>query len=201
MNATADNAGAVGSDSAESGHAGNFPVEVRDVGGDKGVFAREGIEAGTVIRLQGVVSGVPSRHSLQLDKGRHLVLPDAADRPEYFWKYLNHSCRPNGHIDTSGPSFRALRRIARGEECTFNYLTTEYEMAEPFECRCGSADCFGVIGGYARLGAEERERLSAHAAAHLTDAVGGAVNGPAPAFTSEPQLNRFGGREDRSSSS
>ena len=179
MDANGDNAGAAGHETAGANHAGDPVLEVRDVGGYKGVFAREGLEAGAVIRLQGIVSGVPSRHSLQLDKERHLVLPDAADaadRPEYFWKYLNHSCRPNGHIDTRGPSFRALRRIARGEECTFNYLTTEYEMAEPFECRCGAADCFGVIGGYARLGAEGKERLSAHAAAHLTGAVGGPVD-------------------------
>jgi hypothetical protein len=180
MNATVDNAGAVGLDSTETGCAGNPPFEVRDVGRHKGVFAREMMEAGAVIRLKGIVCAVPSRHSLQLDRERHLVVADgtdAADHPEHFWKYLNHSCRPNGHIDTRGPSFRALRRIARGEECTFNYLTTEYEMAEPFECRCGSVGCFGVIGGYARLGAEERERLSAHAAAHLTDAVGGAGGG------------------------
>ncbi|HLM58771.1 MAG TPA: SET domain-containing protein-lysine N-methyltransferase [Pyrinomonadaceae bacterium] len=185
MNAIGDDAGAVGLDSAESGHAGNSPVEVREVGGNKGVFAGEVIEAGTIIRLKGSVSGVPSRHSLQLDKERHLILSDAtdeADDPDSFWKYLNHSCRPNGHIDTRGPSFHALRRIARGEECTFNYLTTEYEMAEPFECRCGSVDCFGVIGGYARLGAEEKLRLSAHAAPHLTDSTGGAVDGPARAF-------------------
>ena len=186
MNAIGDNAGAVWPDSAESGHAETFPMEVRDVGGSKGVFAREVIEAGTVIRLKGSVSGVASRHSLQLDKARHLIPPDAtdeADHPDYFWKYLNHSCRPSGHIDTRGPSFHALRRIARGEECTFNYLTTENEMAEPFECLCGSVDCFGVIGGYARLGAKEKLRLSAHAAPHLTDTTGGAVDESAQAFT------------------
>jgi hypothetical protein len=188
MNATGDSAAAVESDSAEADRAGNSPVEVRDVSGHKGVFAREGLEAGAVIRLKGGISGVPSRHSLQLDKERHLVLPDvadAADRPGHLWKYFNHSCRPNGHIDTRGPSFRALRRIARGEECTFNYLTTEYEMAEPFECLCGFPDCFGVIGGYARLSAEGKERLSAHAAAHLTDAVGGADDEPAQASSTE----------------
>lgn len=179
MNATGDNAGAVGPDPAESGQAGDSLMEVRDAGGHKGVFAREVIEEGTIIRLKGSVSRVPSRHSLQLDRERHLIVPDQAheaDRPDYFWKYLNHSCHPNGHIDTRGPSFHALRRIARGEECTFNYLTTEYEMAEPFECLCGSVDCFGVIGGYARLNAEERSRLSAHAAPHLTDTARGAVD-------------------------
>jgi hypothetical protein len=171
MNATGDKAWPAGPDSFEAGHAETFPMEVRDVGGYKGVFAKETLEEGTVISLAGVVSAAPSRHSLQLDRERHLVLPDAADgadRPDHFWKYLNHSCRPNGCIDTRGPSFRALRMIAPGEECTFNYLTTEYEMAEPFECLCGSPDCFGTIGGYARLGAEARERLSAHAAPHLT---------------------------------
>jgi hypothetical protein len=68
-----------------------------------------------------------------------------------------------------------LRRIARGEECTFNYLTTEYEMAKPFVCLCGAVDCFDLIGGYARLSAEERERLFAHVAVHLIDAGPGDV--------------------------
>lgn len=44
MNATGGNAWAVGLETAEAGHAGNSPVEVRDVGGYKGVFAREAVE-------------------------------------------------------------------------------------------------------------------------------------------------------------
>jgi hypothetical protein len=49
-------------------------------------------QALSIYRLKGIISGFPSRHSLQLDRERHLVLPDAADHPDHFWKYLNHSC-------------------------------------------------------------------------------------------------------------
>jgi hypothetical protein len=55
---------------------------------------------------------------------------------------------------------RALKDVAPGEEITFNYLTTESEMAVPFNCICGSADCFGFIQGRNFLTRSQAERLS-----------------------------------------
>lgn len=142
----------------------SFWLEVRERDGGKGVFAREDIPAGSVFKLGGVVSGRADRHSLQLGEGRHLHVPadeDGIESPDFFWRYLNHNCRPNGHIDTAGPAFVAVREIGKGEECTFNYLTTEVEMAVPFTCRCGAAKCFGLIQGRAHLSAEQKEELAA----------------------------------------
>ncbi|KNH06571.1 hypothetical protein XU18_2592 [Perkinsela sp. CCAP 1560/4] len=57
----------------------------------------------------------------------------------------------------------ALRDIQKGEILSFNYLTTEYDMDEPFDCLCGGArdaevedgetlpKCFGTIKGYRHL--------------------------------------------------
>ena len=63
-------------------------------------------------------------------------------------------------MDTAERTFRALRDIAPGEEISFNYLTTESEMAEPFNCACGSANCFEFIQGRNFLSRAESERLS-----------------------------------------
>lgn len=54
----------------------------------------------------------------------------------------------------------ALRDIAPGEEITFNYLTTESGMAVPFNCICGSSNCFGFIQGRNFLTRSQAERLA-----------------------------------------
>ena len=150
---------------------GSFQLEVREKDGGIGVFAREDIVMNSVFELGGVVSGHPDRHSLQLGEGRHLHVPTdklGIESPDFFWRYLNHSCRPNGYINTAEPSFVALRKINKGEECTFNYLTTESEMAVPFTCRCGAAECFGLIRGCAHLSVEQKEELAALAVTRPT---------------------------------
>jgi hypothetical protein len=105
-----------------------------------------------------------------LGENKHLNLPAGVNGeivdPDFFWAYLNHSCQPNGYIHIADLTFRALRKINRGEECTFNYLTTEYEMAAPFVCRCGAAECFGLIQGHKHLSAEQREELSSLSPTH-----------------------------------
>jgi hypothetical protein len=144
-------------------------IEILDKDGIKGVFAKEDIPVDSVIKLEGVVSGYPTKYSIQLDQDKHLNLPtdkNIIDDPDFFWTYLNHSCQPNGYIDTVELTFRPLRKISKGEECTFNYLTTEYEMAVPFACHCGAVKCFGFIQGYKHLSVEQKEELSALAVVH-----------------------------------
>lgn len=139
-------------------------IEIQEKDGGKGVFAREEIAAHSVIKLKGAISGHPNMYSIQLGEGKHLSLPpdqDVTQSNDFFWKYLNHSCQPNGEINTAELTFRPLRKINRGEELTFNYLTTEYDMAAPFVCHCGAAYCFGLIRGYKHLSAEQQEELNA----------------------------------------
>lgn len=61
--------------------------------------------------------------------------------------YANHSCHPNVHFNTDDGVVVALRNIAAGEAITFNYLTTEWEMAQAFDCECGTERCLGQIRG------------------------------------------------------
>lgn len=37
--------------------------------------------------------------------------------------------------------------IKSGEDITFFYPSTEWDMAQGFECSCGAADCLGQIRG------------------------------------------------------
>jgi hypothetical protein len=139
-------------------------VEVRERNGFKGVFATANIRRDSVIfRLKGTVSNKPTKYTIQVGHHRHLSYPNirqSNDNLDYCWQYLNHSCEPNGYVNSSELTFRALRNIGPGEEITFNYLTTESEMAMPFDCTCGSPNCFGFIKGRNFLTQEQFERLA-----------------------------------------
>ena len=40
-----------------------------------------------------------------------------------------------------------------------NYCATEEELAEPFKCKCGSSDCYGLIRGFRFLSRSRQEAL------------------------------------------
>jgi SET domain-containing protein len=64
---------------------------------------------------------------------------------------LNHSCDPNVRIDIARRTVVALREITPGEILTYFYPATEWDMARPFRCRCGSKDCIGSVRGARHL--------------------------------------------------
>jgi hypothetical protein len=142
----------------------NTRIEMRDDQGYKGVFAEEFITKYSVIfHLKGTISNQPTKYTIQVGPTEHLNIPADSkvdDDLDYSWQYLNHSCAPNGYVNTRERTFHALRNILPGEEITFNYLTTESEMAAPFLCRCGSENCFGFIAGRRLLTKAQARRLA-----------------------------------------
>jgi hypothetical protein len=76
--------------------------------------------------------------------------------------FANHSCEPTVefHVDSAqdaiaievrvaarrDPSGRAMG-LHKGDELTFFYPSTEWEMAQPFECNCGKDTCKKWISG------------------------------------------------------
>jgi hypothetical protein len=114
-----------------------------------------------LFRIEGDETCTPTRYSVQIGRGRHLDLRPGRPTEElldhFYWQYLNHHCEPNTMIRDL--EVVALRDIARWEDVTFNYNTTEYEMAEPFQCRCGSPLCARVIRGARHMSQAELERL------------------------------------------
>lgn len=70
--------------------------------------------------------------------------------------FINHSCSPNVAFElpeglqgrqNGSWVLRALRDVKKGEELTFAYFSTEWDMAQPFDCRCGATECLGRIRG------------------------------------------------------
>ncbi len=87
----------------------------------------------------------PSYLSVQVDQNKHIMLA-----PEYL-QYINHSCDPNVHFDTTNMVVRCLRKIEIGEAMTFFYPSTEWSMTQGFDCLCGSKKCLKKIEGAAHL--------------------------------------------------
>ena len=131
--------------------------------GKWGLFALEPIRRdATIIDLRDEeLLSTPTRRSVQIDEGHHVI-----GREETIG-YLNHSCEPNTWIDVLEMCVRALRDIEEGEELTFNYLATEYEMYNSFHCDCGSARCFGTIRGFKYLTHEQQLALKSYLAPYL----------------------------------
>lgn len=134
-----------------------------------------------LITLQAVASGAslfhihgeqtprPSRHSLQLDTDLHINSPSGTSEQDQmakgYWRYLNHRCDPN--VCIRDLDVIALRPIASGEEITFDYDTTEYDMSEPFKCHCGSKNCRGWIRGFKHLNTAQQEAFRAQLLPYL----------------------------------
>lgn len=142
----------------------NSNIEMKRYQGYKGLFARKDIIAGAVIfHMKGIISSRPNKYSVQLGPDQHIDFPTVRkpnDDLDYAWQFLNHSCEPNGYVNADEYSFCALRNIRKGEEITFNYLTTEYELATPFRCDCGAAKCFGFIRGNKFLSEDQIAELA-----------------------------------------
>lgn len=78
------------------------------------------------------------------------------------WAPQNHSCEANTGLD--GLNVVALKNIKRNEELTLDYSQFLDETMEPFECKCGSPFCKGMIRGVLNNSVNSREqRLYANA--------------------------------------
>ena len=138
--------------------------------GQYGIVAVEALQEGEVlIRIEGKRTNRPSRFSVQIEDGVHIDLEEGHNLEEiidhFCWRFMNHSCSPNTIIRCQ--DVVAIRLILPGEELTFNYNTTELDMAEPFTCQCGSPICVGQVRGFKHLSAIEKERLRPFLAPHL----------------------------------
>ena len=100
--------------------------------GVRGLFAEEFIHKGNIILiLNGKHVPEPTRTSIRVrDKNVE----------HYEGGFLNHHCNPNAKIlvidDVEEAIVVARKHIYKSEEITFDYETTEPELAAPFECNC-----------------------------------------------------------------
>jgi SET domain-containing protein len=98
----------------------------------KGLFADQKFSKNNIILiLSGHKFTEPTRTSVQV-RDKHIEHHEGG--------YINHHCDPSAKIitipDVEEAIIVAKRNILRGEEITFDYETTEEQMAVPFECNC-----------------------------------------------------------------
>lgn len=87
----------------------------------------------------------PTYLTVQTGTNTHITLSPS------FLQYVNHSCAPNVFFDTTHMRLMALKNIQPGDELVFFYPSTEWNMQQPFSCRCGTRNCLKVIKGAAHL--------------------------------------------------
>lgn len=120
------------------------------VTGQQTLFALKEFKKGDLISPLGAafVTDKPSYLTVQTGNRSHIALHP------YFLQYINHGCNPNCFFDTARMRVIALRDIQAGEEFTFFYPSTEWEMASPFQCYCNQPNCLGYISGAAHIPSE-----------------------------------------------
>lgn len=83
----------------------------------------------------------PSYLTVQISDGEHIELfPECLE-------CINHSCDPNCFFDTAKMQLVSIKHIKEGDELTFFYPSTEWDMDQAFQCLCRSKNCIGLIQG------------------------------------------------------
>jgi SET domain len=97
-----------------------------------------------------------NRYTVQIGRDRHTEVGKLSA--------LNHSCDPNVILDTENLQMVACRDIEEGEELSFFYPATEWEMDAPFICLCGASNCIHVVAGarFLPLSTLENHYLNRH---------------------------------------
>ncbi len=133
--------------------------------GELGLFAKENFNSGDVVFSKTLTSfqNQPDKYSIQVDHNNHFN-----PNNEVLAK-TNHSCAPNAIIvyEESTVKLVAIKPVLIDDEMTFNYLTTEYTLANPFKCNCGSIDCFQDIKGYRDLSPAQKKSLQPYILGYL----------------------------------
>ena len=137
----------------------------------KGIISKKNISRGIiVIKFDEGVSIRPNKTAtptaIQIDQDSFLD-----SHPKQIRDYLNHSCDSNTKIDFNKMACIAIKDIKKGDEITFNYFSTEYDLAiknEDFTCFCGANNCFKQIKGFKHLNKEQRKKLKSILTPYLT---------------------------------
>jgi len=117
------------------------PYSIRSANKIKSLSSRQDFDEGQVLSSipKENLYQKPDRYTVQI--GTHLHTEVA------HLSALNHSCDPNLILDTGRMLVIARKDIRAGDELTFFYPSTEWEMAAPFICLCGATNCIHVVAG------------------------------------------------------
>ena len=125
----------------------------------KSLHATIAIKPGEVLSKfhAGITQSYATYLTVQTGVDTHITL-----QPE-FLQYINHGCDPNVFFDTTSMELICLKPLQPGDELTFFYPSTEWDMSQPFVCNCKSPNCLQLINGASHL---DQSTLNKY---HLTD--------------------------------
>lgn len=83
----------------------------------------------TIADLTGLTPGPKRYSSVQISATEHVELNSDL-------LYLNHSCDPSTYLDVTKKAIVALKPIKQGEELTFFYPSTEWDMGKSAAVIC-----------------------------------------------------------------
>ena len=118
-------------------------VQKNHANGSMVLFANKAFHANEIIapfKPEAIVK-LPNYLTIQLNKEQHILL-----HPTYL-QYCNHSCNPNVFFNTQTMQLIALKDIFEGNELRFFYPSSEWDMAQSFDCNCGEKNCLKKIQG------------------------------------------------------
>jgi len=136
-----------------------------------GIYALRNLEAGeTIFKGEGRAQRLVTRRHVERDwtaKDKEVFKRYAYplssevfllwDNDPSGWAPQNHCCTPNTAYE--GLDVVTLRPIAKGEELTLDYASFLDENMEPFQCRCGAAQCRGLVTGIPNNSVTNRANL------------------------------------------
>lgn len=94
--------------------------------------------------LEGLTPGPKAYSSVQISEDEHVELNSDL-------LYMNHSCDPTALMDLKKRAVVANKDLATGADITFFYPSTEWNMAQPFDCWCGSEKCIKKVQGASQI--------------------------------------------------
>lgn len=132
-------------------HHGFAALYQNKITGEKSLHAAIAFKKDTVFATfeSSEILAAPNKYTVQVGEYSHIILsPDIL-------QYINHSCNPNVFFNTTTFELSALRDIGKGDEFTFFYPSTEWNMDAPFNCFCGEPNCLHKIQGASYLSTEQ----------------------------------------------
>jgi len=130
-------------------------VQMNTSSGQKSLHAAILFSPGDLISpfSAGTIQSYATYLTVQTGEDRHITL-----LPE-FLQYINHSCDPTAFFNTTTMELTCIKALKPGDEITFFYPSTEWEMAQPFDCHCGSKECLGTINGASVIPLEKLKKF------------------------------------------
>lgn len=117
-----------------------------------GIFATRTFEAGERIKSVSVVREVTPESPIREELGERVDHCSYPDGRVVLWnfpdRHVNHSCDPNAYelFDEGASYFVARRKIAVGEEITFDY-NINIVNGTAWPCRCSALRCLHQVMG------------------------------------------------------